>query len=136
MSDEQFIGRHSYRIEGAWVHWKPRGTVGLSDAQAVTQLYHEMLAKNGRLLLMVDLTELEKAMPEARKHFAFWLKATGNGPRMAVAPFGANLIAATIVTLLASAARRIGGFAPRVKICADKTAARAWLSEQERLLLR
>lgn len=86
------------------------------------------------MLLLVDLTNLSKAQPEARKHFVGWLKATGNGTRMAVAPFGANLIAAAIVTLLASAARRLGGFAPRVKICTDYATARAWLSEQERLL--
>lgn len=134
MSDEQFIGRHSYRIEGTWVHWKPRGAVGLSDAQAVTALYGEMIARHGRMLLLVDLTDLSKAAPEARRHFVDWLKTTGNGARMAVAPFGANFIAAAIATLLASAARRLGGYAPRVKICAERSVARAWLLEQERLL--
>ncbi len=132
--DEQFIGLHSYRIEGTWVHWKPRGTVDLSDAQAVTSLYQEMISRNGRMLLLVDLSDLKKAQPDARKHFVGWLKATGNGTRMAVAPFGANLIAAAIATLLVSAARRLGGFAPRVKICTDRATARAWLIEQERIL--
>lgn len=93
-----------------------------------------MIARNGRLLLLVDLTELSKAMPEARKHFVGWLKATGNGPRMAVAPFGASLIAAAIAALLASAARQVTGYAPRVKICTDRATARAWLAEQERIL--
>ena len=134
MSDEHFIGLHSYRIEGTWVHWKPRGTVRLSDAQAVTMLYQEMISRNGRMLLLVDLADLDKAMPEARKHFVSWLQTTGNGARMAVAPFGANLIAAAIATLLASATRRLARYAPRVRICADRATARAWLTEQERLL--
>ncbi len=134
VTDEHFIGRHSYRIEGTWVLWKPRGTVGLSDAEAVTKLYQEMIARNGRLLLLVDLTELNKALPEARKHFVGWLKSTGNGPRMAVAPFGASLIAATIAALLVSAARQVTGYAPRVKICTDRATAQAWLTAQERIL--
>lgn len=136
VSEEQFIGRHSYRIEGTWVHWKPRGIVELSDAQAVTKIYEGMIARNGRMLLLVDLTELNKALPDARKCFVDWLKATGNGARMAVAPFGANVITAAIATLLASAARRLGGFAPRVRICHDRAAARAWLTEQEKVLAR
>ncbi len=134
MADEQFIGPHSYRAEGTWVQWKPRGTVGLTDAQALTALYAERLAQNGRLLLLVDLSELDKALPEARKHLVGWLKSTGNGARMAVAPFGANLFAATMATLLLGAARGLGGFAPRVKICTDQATARAWLAEQERSL--
>lgn len=134
MSDEHFIGRHSYRIVGTWVYWKPRGTVGLSDAQTVTKLYEEMIARNGRLLLLVDLTELHKALPEARKYFVGWLKATGNGPRMAVAPFGASLIAVAMAALLLSAARQVAGYAPRVKICTDRATAHAWLTEQERIL--
>lgn len=134
VSEEHFIGRHSYRIEGTWVHWKPRGTVTASDAQAVTGLYADMIARNGRLLLLVDLTDLNKALPDARKCFVSWLKSTGNGPRMAVAPFGANLVAAAIATLLLSAARQFGGFAPRTRLFADRATARAWLTEQERVL--
>lgn len=134
LSDEQFIGRHSYRIEGTWILWQPRGTVQLSDAQAVTKLYQEMINRNGRMLLLVNLTELDKAMPEARKHLVGWLQATGNGAHMAVAPFGANLIAATLATLLISATRRLTEYAPRVKICSDQATARAWLTEQERRL--
>lgn len=134
VSDEQFIGPHSYRVDGAWILWMPRGIVHLSDAQKVTKLYEELIARHGRLLLLVDLTHLDKAMPEARKHFVGWLKSTGNGARMSVAPFGANLIAATIARLLLSAVRQLSGNAPRVKICSDHAAARAWLSEQERLL--
>lgn len=136
MSEEKFIGRHSYRIEGTWVHWKPRGIVELIDAQEVTTLYTEMINRHGRMLLLVDLTELNKAMPDARKCFVDWLKATGNGARMAVAPFGANVVTAAIATLMASAARRLGGFAPRVKICHDRAVACAWLTEQEKLLSR
>ena len=132
--DEQFIGPHSYRAEGTWVQWKPRGIVSLTDAQALTVLYGERIALHGRLLLLVDLSELDKALPEARKHLVGWLKATGNGARMAVAPFGANLFAATMATLLLGAARGLGGYAPRVKICADQATARAWLTEQERIL--
>lgn len=136
MSDEHFIGRHSYRIEGAWITWKPRGAVGLSDAQTLTVLYGELIARHGRLLLLVDLAELSRAAPETRRHFVDWLKATGNGARMAIAPFGANFIAAAIATLLASAARHLGGYAPRVKICTDRAVARTWLTEQERILTR
>lgn len=134
VADEQFIGPHSYRIEGTWVLWKPRGIVGLSDAQALTVLYAERIAQHDRMLLLVDLSDLDKALPEARKHLVGWLKATGNGARMAIAPFGANLFAATMATLLLGAARGLGGYAPRVKICADQATARAWLTEQERIL--
>ena len=132
MADEQFIGPHSYRIDGKLVRLTPRGTLTVPNAQVISQVYERQIANYGRLLVLVDLRHSGvRASPEARRYLVDWLKATGNASRMVGAAFGGGPIQNAMVTLMISAARIVTTHAPKMKFFAEQADAFAWLVEQE-----
>lgn len=129
----QPLGPHFYRIEDDTLFVRTAGDATLESAILYTDLCRQLIAKNGYVLSVVDLTVSGTAPPEARRYQAHAAKTFPPGCSE-IAVYGMNFLARTFVQLTARAAAAVMGRDAAVSFVRDEAAALRWRDERRAVL--
>lgn len=123
------LGPHFYRIEEDTMFVRTNGSATLDSTIQYTDLCRQLIAKNGYVISIVDMTVSGWAPPEVRRYQAQAAKEFPPG-RNEIAIYGMNRIASTLVQLIARAAFVVTGREPSVVFVSDEEAALRWRDER------
>ena len=124
------IGQHKLFREGPLLIFENHGNFSLEDAEKATVLYSAIIKEESFLHLLVDNTDSVEIDGRTRKHLANWGKA--HFGQIALAIVGGNIAFRTTFTLIINAIRLLSSMPLRVRLCADRQEALAWLAVQKR----
>lgn len=127
------LGPHFYRIEDDTLFVRTAGDATLESAILYTDLCRLLIAKNGYVLSVIDLTVSGTAPPEARRYQAHAAKTFPPGcSEMAV--YGMSFLARTFIQLTARAAAALMSREAAVIFVGDEAAAIRWRDERRAVL--
>lgn len=124
------INQHRLFRDGALLIFENHGDFTLEDAERATVLYSQIIKEEGYLHLLLDHTDSVDIDGRSRKHLASWGKA--NSAHFAMATVGGNIAFRTTFTLIVNAVRLLSDRPLRVRLCASRQEALAWLTVQKR----
>ncbi len=129
----QPMGPHFYYIDDDTVFVQTRGDATLESTILYTDLCRQLIAHNGYVLSIVDLTISGSAPPEARRYQAKAIKEFPQGSNE-IALYGMNRVAGAFVQLTARAVSMLTGREPSLSLVSDAAAALLWRDERRPVL--
>ena len=115
------ISMHRLFREGPLLVFEQHTFFSLTDAQAATAIYSQVIAEEGYLLLLIDFRLGGAADADVRRHLAHWGKE--NAAHFCIAAVGGNFVLRTTLTLILTAARMLDGRALSVQFFSAMDAA-------------
>jgi len=131
-ADSQAIGTHTLVVEEDLVFLTQHGDYKLGDAQQVNAEVEAVLARLGRVFVLVDQRAAGTTPPDARRCLAEWNKkhkASG------AAIFGGSAAARAAATLVLTAVRVFRPDSTPTIFTTTEAEARAWIAAQRTKLL-
>lgn len=121
------VGAHQLVFEQDLVLVRVRGDYNLPDAQQVGDELAALMGRQGRVYILVDLTQAGTIPPESRRFLAEWNKQYTLG---GVANFGGGAAIRLLSTLLMNAYRLIRPEGAPLVYVGSEAEARAWVAAQ------
>lgn len=122
------ISAHRLFRDGPLLVFEQERSFTLADAEAATEVYSQVIAEEGYLLLLIDFRRGSAADADVRRHLAHWSK--DHAARLCIAAVGGNFFLRTTLTLILTAARLLGGRPLTVQFTATPEAGQAWLQQR------
>lgn len=105
------------------------GSLRLSDSQDIYHQCDRVLAEQGYLLVLFDLSRAAPPTQESRQWISNWFKRQ-DASRMAVATFGTSLLVRTVNRMFDRAIYFLSGSPAPSRHFSSEVDARAWLAER------
>jgi hypothetical protein len=121
------VGAHQLVLEQDLVVFRQRGDYTLSDAREVGAELASLIARRGRIFVIIDQTQAGTTPPESRRFLADWNKRHTLG---GVALFGGSVTARAVASLITTAIRLVRPAGAPMVFTATEAEARAWVASQ------
>jgi hypothetical protein len=122
------INNHQLYREGPFLVFENHGDFSLAEAKRATAVYSQVIREEGRLYLLLDITDSHQVSSETRRHLVEWGKV--HSAQTAIAAVGGNVAFRTTFTLIINAIRLLSAQPLRMAFCRDRDDANAWLRAQ------
>lgn len=127
------LGPHLYRIDGDTIFVRTQGDATLESTRQYIELCKQLVAQNGYVLSVVDMTIAGVAPPEVRRYQAQASREFPPGTSETVI-FGISPLPRTFVQLIARAASLLSGRPHGVEFVRDEAAALRWRDRRREVL--
>lgn len=127
------FGAFQVRVTEDVIFIRPEGPLHLELAHAITQLAQQVRDRHDHYFILVDLRTAGTIDPEARRVL---VKFGAGSPPLAIASYGASIVARGFNALLFAALNLLGAKRQNWMQFSSKEEAQAWLENERQRLVR